>query len=504
VKTKVRAEAHRPRRQLDATRLPTMLGFADSLLRSEGAGLVALDGDFRFTFWNGGMERIAGLSADQVMGRRAIDVFPFLGEQEVHLVRALAGETVAAKRQRFTRAERDGFLDGYFTPFRDEKGNVVGVVCVIHDLTAQKLAEEQLGETERRFQNMADAAPVLLWMSEPDGLCTFFNQSWLDFTGRTLEDEWGVGWAAGIHFEDFQRCMDTYVMAFNARRVFEMEYRLRRHDGEYRWILDRGTPRYTPDGSFAGYIGSCIDITDRKRMEGELRKAVRDRDDFLSIASHELRTPLTTLSLEIQRLKRSLGKRSQGILKSGRLERGAEIAENQINRLIMLVEELLDVSRLASGRLRVEPAVFDLSDLVREVANRLQPSIDAAGCALSVEAPAPAVGSWDWLRVEQVIANLVSNALKYGPGKPIEMSVTRETECACLRVKDYGIGIAPQDQRRIFHRFERAVPMSHYRGFGLGLWIAREIVVAHGGSIDVDSELGRGSTFIVRLPLRAA
>jgi signal transduction histidine kinase len=169
-----------------------------------------------------------------------------------------------------------------------------------------------------------------------------------------------------------------------------------------------------------------------------------------------------------------------------------------------LVEELLDVSRLASGRLRVEPTEFDLSDLVREVASRLKPFLDAAGCALSVEARAPAVGSWDRLRVEQVIANLVSNALKYGPGSPVEMSVTCEAECACLRVRDHGIGIAPQDQHRIFQRFERAVPMSHYSGFGLGLWIAREIVAAHGGSIDVDSEIGHGSIFTVRLPFRAA
>ena len=446
--------------RLGKRKVPSLLGFADGLLRSQGAGLVALDVDFRFVFWNDAMEQLTGLSADQVMGRPAVDVFPFLGEQEENLRRALAGETVAAKRRHYAMGEREGFLDGYFTPFTDEEGDTVGVVCVVHDRTAQKLAEEHLGETERRFQNMADAAPVLLWMSEPDGLCTFFNQSWLDFTGRTMQEEWGVGWAAGIHFEDFQKCMDTYFMAFNARRIFEMEYRLRRSDGDYRWILDRGTPRYTPDGTFAGYIGSCIDITDRKRMEAELRKAVRDRDDFLSIASHELRTPLTTLSLEIQSLKRTLDKRGNGLPKSGRLQRSAEIAENQINRLITLVEELLNVSRLASGRMRVEPTEFDLSDLVREVANRLKPSLEAAGCALSVEARASTVGSWDRLRVEQVVANLVSNALKYGPGNPVEMSVTRETECACLRVKDHGIGIAREDQRRIFQRFERAVPTS--------------------------------------------
>ena len=480
-----------------------MLQFADGLLRGAGAGLLALDAELRVVYWNDVMDVITGLTSEEAAGRPAADVFPFLRDQEASLVRALSGETVAIRRRPFAIAERAGFLDGHFTPLV-EHGETKGVVVVIHDLTAQKMAEEQLGETERRFQNMADAAPVLLWMSEPDGLCTFFNQSWLDFTGRSMEEEWGVGWAEGIYFEDFQKCMDTYFASFNARRVFEMEYRLRRRDGEYRWILDRGTPRYTPDGTFAGYIGSCVDITDRKHMEGELRKAVRDRDDFLSIASHELRTPLTTLSLEIQSLKRGLDKRTKTAAKSGRLERSADVAEGQVNRLITLVEELLDVSRLASGRLRVEPTEFDLSDLVREVASRLKPAIDAAGCALSVEARARAVGSWDRMRVEQVVANLVSNALKYGPGHPVEMSVTRETECACLRVRDHGIGIAPEDQRRIFQRFERAVPLSHYSGFGLGLWIAREIVAAHGGSIDVDSELGSGATFIVRLPLRAA
>ena len=170
---------------------------------------------------------------------------------------------------------------------------------------------------------MADASPVLLWMSRTDGLCTFFNQTWLDFTGRSLEEEWGVGWAEGIHFEDFQRCMDTYVDAFNRREVFEMEYRLRRHDGEYRWILDRGTPRYLPDGTFAGYIGSCVDITERKQLEAELRKAVRVRDEFLSIASHELRTPLTSLKLRRRALYQVAAREPAAALLSGRLERDA-------------------------------------------------------------------------------------------------------------------------------------------------------------------------------------
>ena len=161
---------------LAARRVPSMLGFADRLLGSDGAGLIALDRDFRFIFWSDAMDRIAGMSADEVLGRRAGDVFSFVSELEGQLARALAGETVAIKRRHYSFAEREGFLDGYLTPFTDEEGEIVGVVWVVHDLTAQKRTEERLGEIERRFQNMADAAPVLLWMSETDGLCTFFTK----------------------------------------------------------------------------------------------------------------------------------------------------------------------------------------------------------------------------------------------------------------------------------------------------------------------------------------
>jgi PAS domain S-box-containing protein len=362
--------------------------------------------------------------------------------------------------------------------------------------------EEQLTETETRFKIMADAAPVLLWMADRDSLCTFFNQTWLDFTGRTLEEEWGVGWAEGIYFEDLQGCMDTYMDAFNQRQVFEMEYRLRRHDGEYRWILDRGTPRYMPDGSFAGYIGSCIDITDRKTMEVELLKAVRDRDDFLSIASHELRTPLTTLQLEIESLKRSLERRPQAALASGRFAKNVEVASNQTDRLIRLVEELLNVSRVAAGRLKIRPVEFDLCDLVLEVVERMRPSIEAAHCHLQIEAQAGVVGIWDRSRLEQVITNLVVNATKYGAGKPVDVRVTRADDQARLTVKDLGIGIAPEDQARIFRRFERAVSSTNYGGFGLGLWISKEILATHGGSIEVESAPGQGATFTVTLPTR--
>ncbi len=153
----------------------------------------------------------------------------------------------------------------------DERGKPVLARGVSRDVTKRKIAEEELRESEARFRTVANAAPVMIWMAGPDKLCTFFNKGWLNFTGRSLEQELGNGWAEGVHGEDLDRCLDVYQNSFNARQPFTMEYRLRRQDGEYRWVLDSGTPRFAPDGAFLGYIGSCIDITERKLAEEKFR-----------------------------------------------------------------------------------------------------------------------------------------------------------------------------------------------------------------------------------------
>ncbi len=163
------------------------------------------------------------------------------------------------------------WIAGYGSVELDEGGKPVFARGVSRDITLRKHAEEELRESEARFRAMANTAPVMIWVSGPDRLCTFFNKGWLDFTGRTLEQELGNGWAEGVHREDFDRCLNVYTTSFATRQQFTMEYRLRRSDGEYRWVLDTGTPRFAPDGEFLGYIGSCIDIAERKRAEEKFR-----------------------------------------------------------------------------------------------------------------------------------------------------------------------------------------------------------------------------------------
>jgi signal transduction histidine kinase len=245
-------------------------------------------------------------------------------------------------------------------------------------------------------------------------------------------------------------------------------------------------------------------IEDRlSATEGDLQQALRLRDEFMSIASHELATPLTVLRLQVDALHRKVSRAEGQHLEPGALLGSLDTVTKQVDRLSRLVADLLDLSRIRSRRFHLDLEALELSQIVADVVSRLQPLAAARGCQLEVTERSEATGYWDRLRIEQVLANLISNATKYGAGKPIEVSVRATDELAILSVKDLGIGIAPEDAARIFARFERATSVGKAESLGLGLFITHEIVKAHGGSIIVDSAPGRGATFRVELPRHA-
>jgi signal transduction histidine kinase len=240
--------------------------------------------------------------------------------------------------------------------------------------------------------------------------------------------------------------------------------------------------------NFASMVSAA---TSELRLLGRVRAAVQARDQFLTMASHELNTPLTTLKLQLEGLARApIGDRAEHI----------ERARRQVTRLGALVRDLLDASRIAEGRLTVLRRDVDLGDVVSEVVDRHAVDLEKAGCEVELRIAKGTHGLWDRDRIDQVITNLVSNAMKYGKGAPLHIVVEQTDGHARVSVRDHGIGIAPKDQQRIFDRFERAVPEGTQPGLGIGLWIARTIVEAHGGSLRVESQRGCGSTFTMELP----
>ena len=259
--------------------------------------------------------------------------------------------------------------------------------------------------------------------------------------------------------------------------------------------------RYGPDDvAFARRLAHHASLAiDNSRLYEEAQQAVSARDDFLSIASHELKTPVATLQLLIQNLLRRLRSDPASVSPDVAAERLVAV-DKQVLRLTKLINELLDLSRITDGRIELELEPTDLAAIVRDVVARHEEDARRARCTISVAVDSPAEGMWDRLRLDQVVENLLSNALKYGAGGRIELRVDGDEGAARLLVRDEGIGIPPEALSRIFHRFERAVSNSDYSGFGLGLWIARQIVTAHGGDLSVESEPGRGSTFHVDLP----
>ena len=358
---------------------------------------------------------------------------------------------------------------------------------------------------ERDFRSMADAAPVMIWLAGPDRWCEWVNKPWLQFTGTTLDEERGNGWTQVVHPEDLERCMGIYSTSFHARQPFVMDYRLRRHDGSYRWVLDNGVPHTSGDGRFLGYVGSCVDIHERKELEERLaertqamRLSDRRQGEFLALLSHELRNPLAPIANAASVL-RTMEADNPTI---GRLR---EIVERQVSRLRRLIDDLVDVTRVAQGQITLikEPVAVDT--VVRGALDGLRTKLSAAGHTLKTEFPKePAWVDGDALRLAQAVSAIVYNASVFSrdPGE-IGVSVQSRNGEVQVRVKDRGQGIAADFLPHVFELFARhdAGTAAHRPGLGVGLTLARRIAMLHGGDISASSDgPGLGAEFVISLP----
>ncbi len=353
-------------------------------------------------------------------------------------------------------------------------------------------------ESERRFRITANAAPVLIWTSGLDKQCDWFNQPWLDWTGRTMEQEVGTGWAEGVHPDDFEACRATYLGSFDLRAPFSMEYRLRRADGAYRWILDNGAPRFDTSGGFAGYIGSCMDVSDIRLAREAAENANRTKADFLAAMSHELRTPLNAISGYVQLMQMEL---------HGPLTEKQRTALERIGRsqgvLARLIEDVLSFARIDAGHVEYNLADVPIEALLDGVEALVSPQIELKGLRYSychIDAGVTVHADRD--KVEQIMLNLLSNAIKFTDAGSVSIECDTTSTGIVVRVRDSGRGIPTDKLHSIFEPFVQ-VESGLKRGAGgtgLGLAISRELARGMSGDITAESTEGKGAVFTLELP----
>ena len=481
-------------------------------LRSIGDGVLVTDEHARVTMINAVAEVLTGWSQEEALGRPIDDVFNIVNEE----TRAKAANPVA-------RVLREGIVVGLANhtalvsqdgterpiadsgaPVRDAEGVTRGAVLVFRDVTEERRSEETLRQSEEKLRLMiASIHDYAIFMLDPAGRVVTWNPGAEKIKGYRADEIVGENFSRFFLPDDIasgKPAMELEAAAKNGRREDEA-WRVRK-DGTKFWANVVLSAIHDNSGRLVGFAKVTRDLTERRTLEEErvrlahAHEAVRLRDEFLSIASHELKTPLTALQLQLHGVLERVAPIDAKL--AGKVTKAARAGD----RLADLIEKLLDVSRIATGKITLNREAFDLVDLAREVAERVRDFATQAGCDLSLRVDGPIPGTWDRLRVEQIVTNLLSNAIRYAAGTPIEVSVVREGGTAVIDVRDQGPGLREGDLLRIFQRFERANTMNH-GGLGLGLYITRQIAEAHGGTVSARNLEGGGASFVVRLPIGA-
>jgi PAS domain S-box-containing protein len=366
-------------------------------------------------------------------------------------------------------------------------------------------SESALREASDRFSTIANSAPVLIGVTGADKGVTYFNTAWLEFTGRALSRELGMGWVDGIHPDDRDSALSAYEHAWKDRRAFETEFRLRRADGEYRCVLVRAVPRIVENGQLAGYTASATDITEQRNAlraaeaaKDAAEASSRAKDAFLATVSHELRAPLSPVLTWARMLR-------DNHLDSTQTAKALEVIERNARLQAELIEDLLDVARIVEGKVRLRIRPLDLSEVVQNAVETVRPAAEAKNVRLQLVLDSTVTLAGDAERLQQVVWNLLSNAVKFTPkGGRVHVVLERVNSHVEIAVSDTGAGIAPEQLPRLFERFWQADSSTTrvHAGLGLGLAIVRHLTELHGGMVTAESPgVGQGSTFTVKLPL---
>lgn len=417
------------------------------------------------------------------------------------------GESFFLEDQLFRIRRKNGVLeDSWFTasfsPIYLADGSIGGAQVVSM-------------ETTQRIQTEKELQRVLTTLAEAQKVARLGTFEYLADTKRTVWSEeefriygldpsgpspaYDVLLEKHIHPDDSSLLTKVFSKAIETQSIYELEHRIVRPNGEIRWVYDRAHPYFDPNGKLIRYIGITLDITLQKTLEADLRAAIALRDEFISIASHELKTPLTALFLQLQVLNRMISAEKAPI--EPKIRHISEKSLTSTKALTTLLEDLLDVTRIRVGRINLNLEKMDLKEIIEETISSIQEAAKIKGCPVKFHSEEAVIGNWDRIRVSQIFSNLLSNAMKYGDSQPIEVTLSADSVHARIQVRDHGIGIPKEMHSRIFERFQRAVRSDQFTGLGLGLYVCKQLTEALGGKIHVESEPGKGSLFVVELPL---
>lgn len=460
---------------------------------------ILIGPEHRFEFVNEAHVRVLGFDATGMTVREAqpesVEVHGIL--DEVYRT----GKTAELFEIPITVTNRLRYFNLTYAARRDEHQKINGIMILGMEITDQLLLRKKEKESQEQLNFALKSGNMGAWIVNLiNEKVTMSEEAYRIFGFSREYDDAHAAIDTFIHPEDREHAREVFMKTITMNHPYADEYRILKDDGEVRWVSLKGRAQYIDEVPVM-LSGVVMDVTEQKQNQEALENAVRIRDEFISIASHELRTPITSMQLQTQQLERLIEKDPEGVISAKKLKNSIELSHRKLNRMIHLIGDMLDVSKITSGKLQVTLLEVSLNDLIKEVLTRFNNELELMKISVELKETQKVNVLADSFRLDQVITNLISNAIKYGEGKPIKIEIFHQDNMGCFSIADQGPGISSEHHDKIFERFERVASDSNIGGLGLGLYISKEIIDAHLGSIELKSSEGSGARFLVKLPL---
>ncbi len=510
------------RKQAETT-LQQQLSEIESIYKTAPVGLCFVDTDLRFIRINEQLAEINGLPVSEHLGRTLREIVPEMADQLEPLYRQVieSGEPILNLEVAGTNRAQPGVLRHWcicYYPQKDRHQHVMGVNVMVQEITERKQFEaereqmrEALRQSEEQLGFVTDTIPHIVWVTDAYGVTSYVNQQWSEYTGLTLEEALDYGWQNLLHPDDLPQVQAFWTEACQTASLYEIEYRLRRADGMFRWQLVKGRPMRNEQGQVLKWFGTCTDIHDQKQAEfdrdrllietqsarAEAEEANRSKDEFVTMVAHELRSPLNSVAGWSQLLQTRK-------FDEATVTKALDAIYRNTQAQVRLVEDLLDASRMVRGTLQINSTPVNLMNVIELSLETVRPVAKEKQIQLEAQLSATAQILGDVNRLQQIVINLLTNAIKFTPRSGrVEVLLVQVHDHVKLQVRDTGKGIAAEFLPFIFERFQQGQKNTGAKdGLGLGLAIVKNLVELHQGEISVESPgIGQGAIFTVRFPV---